>query len=183
MQLEQHRWSFHAVRGRTGAHRSGRGGAAVAGRSAPMIFPVSEQPTFRPVNGRPPGLLAATGPAPNLDVAPARGPRGRAVAWLPGDGHRAGLPRVVQAAFRRPGSAGHPASRTQFRRAWPADRRRCAATQTHVADSPEGSISAGRRLPSKRPGAGSQDRRQGTRPLVKLCVGVGDVGALIVMSA
>src|SRR5258708_21609942 len=96
-----------------------RPGLRCSGTLAPMIFPVAQEPPRRPVEGRPPGLLTASGIAPDLDVAAARGASSGAVARLPRNRHRARLPTVLEAALRRPGNAGHPASRTHFRLLWP----------------------------------------------------------------
>jgi hypothetical protein len=56
------------------------------------IIAVSEESPLRPVERRPPGLLAAWTVAPDPDMAIARAPGGSTVARLPGDRDGARLP-------------------------------------------------------------------------------------------
>ena len=60
-----------------------------------------------PVERRPPDLLTTWMVAPDLDVAVACHPGGRAVARLPGDRDCARPPWMVEAALGRPGCDGH----------------------------------------------------------------------------
>ncbi len=76
---------------------------------------MAEEYPLGPVQRGPPGLLASLGVAPDFDVPAACGLGGGTVARFPGQRHRARQPRMVQAAFGRPGHARHPASRTQIR--------------------------------------------------------------------
>src|SRR5258708_4016980 len=61
-----------------------------------MIFPVAQEPPRRPVAGRPPGLLTASGIAPGLDPAAA------AAGWASTAAHGHQAIRQVQAGRRRP---------------------------------------------------------------------------------
>jgi hypothetical protein len=60
-------------------------------------------------------LLAPFGVAPDFDMPAARRTGGGTVARFPAQRHRAWPPRMVQAAFGRPGHTRHSASRTHIR--------------------------------------------------------------------
>ena len=99
------------TRGRSGHHAAGEGGSYSlrysAGRQlSVMIFPMAQEPTLRPVEWRPPGLLATRRATSNLDVSAPRVLGSWTVARFPGDRDTA--------RFRRP-SAG---------RLWPKGRER-----------------------------------------------------------
>ena len=72
-----------------------------------MIFLVAEEPPYRSVERRPPGLLAGGNVALDLEVTAACGLRGGTVARFPGDRDGAWPPCMVEAALGRPGHVSH----------------------------------------------------------------------------